>query len=381
MKPSVRPENPRFGSGPTTKRPGWSLGGLEGALLGRSHRSPPAKQRLQEVIERSRDLLGLPEGYRLGIVPGSNTGAFELAIWSLLGARGVEVLAWESFGAGWARDVMTLGLDGVRLHKAPYGELPELDAVDTDSDVVFVWNGTTSGVRVPDGSWIPADRAGLTICDATSAVLGMEISFDRLDVLTYSWQKVLGGEAAHGMIALGPRAVDRLESYRPARPLPKLFRLTKGSGLNEGIFAGSTINTPSMLCVEDALDGLRWAEAEGGREALIRRTRENFEVIDAWVSRTEWVEFLARRPETRSPTSICLRIVEPTVTGRSVGEQAAFIREFVGLLDREGAAHDIASYRAAPPGLRLWGGATVESSDLEKLTPWLDWAFGEVMRG
>ncbi len=381
MKPSVRPENPRFGSGPTTKRPGWTLRGLEGALLGRSHRARPAKERLAEVIERSRDLLGLPRDYRLGIVPGSNTGAFELAIWSLLGPSRAEVLAWESFGKGWARDVRSLGLAGVRLHEAPYGELPDLGAVDTDRDVVFVWNGTTSGVRVPDGEWIASGREGLTLCDATSAVLGMEIPFDRLDALTYSWQKVLGGEAAHGMIALGPRAVDRLESYRPERPLPKLFRLTKGSGLNEAIFTGATINTPSMLCVEDALDGLRWAEREGGSEGLIRRTRSNFEVIDQWVARTDWVDFLARRPETRSPTSICLKIVDPAVTGRGLGEQAAFIREVVGLLDREGAAHDIASYRDAPPGLRLWGGATVESSDLEKLTPWLDWAFGEVKRG
>ena len=349
--------------------------------MGRSHRARPAKERLAEVIARSRDLLGLPEGYRLGIVPGSNTGAFEIAIWSLLGARGVEVLAWESFGSGWARDVQNLGLEGVRLHEAAYGELPDLGAVDTDRDVVFVWNGTTSGVRVPDGDWIPTGREGLTLCDATSAVLGMEIPFDRLDALTYSWQKVLGGEAAHGMIALGPRAVERLESFRPERPLPKLFRLTKGSGLNEGIFTGSTINTPSMLCVEDALDGLRWAENEGGSDALIGRTRANFDVVDAWVARTAWVDFLAHRPETRSPTSICLKIVDPAVTGRSLGEQAAFIKEFAGLLDREGVAFDIASYRDAPPGLRIWGGATVESSDLERLTPWLDWAFGEVLRG
>ena len=382
MKPTVCPENPRFGSGPTTKRPGWNLAGLEGAVLGRSHRAPPAKARLAEVIERSRDLLGLPHGYRLGIVPGSNTGAFEMALWSLLGVRGIEVLVWESFGSGWAADVLKqLGLEDVRVHEAAYGALPDLGAVDTDRDVVFVWNGTTSGVRVPDADWIPGNRAGLTVCDATSAVLGMEIPFDRLDAVTYSWQKVLGGEAAHGMIALSPRAVERLESFVPQWPLPKLFRMAEGGQLNEGIFTGSTINTPSMLCVEDALDGLSWAEREGGAEGLIARTQRNFEVIRQWVSQTDWVDFLAKQEETRSPTSICLTVVDPVVTKRSVQDQAAFIKRLVALLAEEGAAYDIAGYRDAPPGLRIWGGATVESADLKKLTPWLDWGFQEVLRG
>ena len=382
MKPTVRPANPRFGSGPTTKRPGWRLDSLEEALLGRSHRAAPAKERIADVIERSREILGLPADYRIGIVPGSNTGAFEMAMWSLLGARGIAVLVWESFGAGWATDITEqLQLPDVRVHEAGYGDLPDLDAVDTDRDVVFVWNGTTSGVRIPNGDWIPSDREGLTLCDATSAVLGMEIPFDRLDVVTYSWQKVLGGEAAHGMIALSPRAVERLESYTPPRPLPKLFRMTKGEKLNEGIFTGSTINTPSMLCIEDALDGLRWAESQGGSKGLIGRTLGNFEVIRAWVERTDWVDFLARRPETRSPTSICLAVVDPAVTERVVTGQAAFVKRLVGLLGEEGVAYDIAGYRDAPPGLRLWAGATVERSDLETLTPWLDWAFQEVLGG
>jgi len=382
MKPTVRPANPRFGSGPTTKRLGWRLDSLEEALLGRSHRAVPAKERIADVIERSREILGLPADYRIGIVPGSNTGAFEMAMWSLLGARGTAVLVWESFGAGWATDITKqLQLPDVRVHEAGYGDLPDLDAVDTDRDVVFVWNGTTSGVRIPNGDWIPEDREGLTLCDATSAVLGMEIPFDRLDVVTYSWQKVLGGEAAHGMIALGPRAVERLESYTPPRPLPKLFRMTKGGKLNEGIFTGSTINTPSMLCIEDALDGLRWAESQGGSRGLIGRTLGNFEVIRAWVERTDWVDFLARRPETRSTTSICLAVVDPAVTERVVTEQAAFVKRLVGLLGEEGVAYDIAGYRDAPPGLRIWAGATVERSDLETLTPWLDWAFQEVLGG
>ena len=382
MKPTVRPVNPRFGSGPTSKRPGWCLDDLQEALLGRSHRAPPAKARIAEVIERSREILGLPEGYRLGIVPGSNTGAFEMAMWSLLGARGTDVLVWESFSAGWATDVKKqLRLSDVRVHEAAYGDLPNLDAVDTDRDVVFVWNGTTSGVCVPNGDWISADREGLTLCDATSAVLGMEIPFDRLDVITYSWQKVLGGEAAHGMIALSPRAVERLESYAPPRPLPKVFRMTKGGKLIEGIFTGATINTPSMLCIEDALDGLRWAESEGGGEGLIERTRQNSDVIRGWVADSDWVDFLAKQPETRSPTSICLSVVDPRVTERSVEEQASFVKELVRLLEAEGVAYDIAGYRDAPPGLRLWAGATIERSDLEKLTPWLDWGFQEVLGG
>lgn len=382
MKPSVRPDNPRFGSGPTTKRPGWRLSDLEGALLGRSHRAAPAKARLAEVIERSNALLGMPSDYRLGIVPGSNTGAFEMALWSLLGARGVDVLAWESFGSGWLTDIRKqLKLEDVRSFEAPYGQLPELGAVSPDRDVAFVWNGTTSGVRVPNGDWISPDRTGLAICDATSAVFGMEIPYDRLDVVTYSWQKVLGGEAAHGMLALSPRAVQRLESYTPAWPLPKVFRLTKGGKLNEGIFKGATINTPSMLCVEDALDGLRWAESVGGGPGLFARTRNNYEVINAWVEKTPWVDFLAEIPDTRSPTSICLCVVAPEVTALSSDEQASLIKRLVSLLAEEGVAYDIAAYRDAPPGLRIWGGATVEADDLAALTPWLDWAFSEVTGG
>ncbi len=305
-----------------------------------------------------------------------------MAMWSLLGARGVDVLIWESFGSGWATDVYTqLRLEDVRTFESPYGELPDLHAVDTNRDVVFVWNGTTSGVRVPNGDWIRPDRQGLTLCDATSAVLGMQLPFDRLDVVTYSWQKVLGGEAAHGMIALSPRAVERLESYSPPRPLPKVFRMTKGGKLNDGIFAGSTINTPSMLCVEDALDGLRWAEGQGGTEGLLRRTQENFQVIDDWVSRTEWVGFLAKQEATRSPTSICLSIIDPRVTKKRVEEQAELIKRLVSLLAEEEVAYDIAGYRDAPPGLRIWGGATVESADLEALVPWLDWGFKEVLDG
>lgn len=382
MKPTARPANPRFGSGPTTKRPGWNLDALQDAILGRSHRVGTANARLAEVIDRSRALLGLPDDYRLGIVPGSNTGAFEMAMWSLLGVRGVEVLVWESFGSKWATDVVEqLRLEDVRIHEAPYGDLPDLKMVDTDRDVVFVWNGTTSGVCVPNGDWINQGRQGLTICDGTSAVLGMEIPFDRLDVITYSWQKVLGGEAAHGMIALSPRAVERLELFTPARPLPKVFRMTKDGKLNEGIFSGLTINTPSMLCVEDALDGLRWANSEGGAAGLIQRARRNFRVIDDWVTHTEWVDFLAVKEEIRSPTSICLTVIDPAVTKLTLKEQARFIKQLVTLLEKEGAAYDIANYRDAPPGLRIWGGATVESSDLEKLMPWLDWGFREVLRG
>jgi phosphoserine aminotransferase len=382
MKPSQRPNNPAFGSGPTTKRPGWSLSALEGALLGRSHRASPAKARLAEVIERSHALLGLPDDYRLGIVPGSNTGAFEMALWCLLGQRGVDVLSWESFGAGWLSDIRKqLKLEDVRSFEAPYGELPALDEVSPDRDLVFVWNGTTSGVRVPDGNWISPSRTGLSICDGTSAVFGMEIPYDRLDVITYSWQKVLGGEAAHGMIALSPRAVRRLESHTPPWPLPKIFRLTKGGKLIEGVFKGETINTPSMLCVEAALDGLRGAESEGGGPGLLARTQTKFEVIRAWVEATPWVDFLAHAPECRSPTSICLSVVAPAVTALADEAQGKLIKGMVSLLSDEKVAFDIAAYRDAPPGLRIWGGATVESTDLAALTPWLDWAFGEVTRG
>jgi phosphoserine aminotransferase len=358
-KPDTRPGNANFSSGPCAKRPGFSLDGLSGALLGRSHRAGGPKARLSEVIERSRHILGMPADWRLGIVPASDTGAVEMALWSLLGARGVDVLAFESFGEGWANDVVKqLRLDDARVLSAPYGRLPDLASVDFARDVVFPWNGTTSGVRVPNGEWIARDRQGLTICDATSAAFAMWLPWDRLDVVTWSWQKVLGGEAAHGMLALSPRAAERLESYRPAWPLPKIFRLTSGGKLIEGIFKGDTINTPSMLCVEDALDGLRWAESVGGLGGLIARCEGNLAAIERWVARTDWVDFLAEDPSTRSCTSICLKAP----------------KEIAALLEKEGAAYDIASYRDAPPGLRIWGGATVETADIENLLPWLEWA-------
>jgi phosphoserine aminotransferase len=376
MRPTHRPANPCFGSGPTAKRPGWSLAALEDALVGRSHRSGAAKARLAEVLARSRALLGVPDDYRIGIVPGSDTGAFEMAMWSLLGARGVDVLAWESFGQGWLNDVRAeLALADVRPFTADYGTLPNLSAVAWDRDVVFTWNGTTSGVRVPDGHWIAADRAGITLCDATSAVFAMSLPWDRLDVTTYSWQKVLGGEAQHGVLILSPRAVERLETFRPPRPLPKLFRLTRDGALEEAVFRGETINTPSMLAVEDALDGLRWAERTGGLPALIARSENNLRIVAEWVERTPWVDFLAARPELRSPTSICLKLADPEVKELPRAGRAALINDLVGRLEAEGVAYDVASYRDAPPGLRLWGGATVENADMAALLPWLDWAY------
>ncbi len=378
MKPTRRPQRPEFSSGPCAKRPGWSLKVLENALLGRSHRAPVGLERLRQVIGRSRDLLGLPEGWRLGIVPASDTGAVEMALWSLLGPRPVDVLVWESFGEGWAEDVTKQLRVDARVLQAEYGSLPDLRAVDFGRDVIFAWNGTTSGVRVPDGDWIPGDRAGLVVCDATSAVFAMEIPWSKLDVVTWSWQKVLGGEAAHGMLALSPRAVQRLESYTPKWPLPKIFRLTSKGKLAESLFAGSTINTPSMLCVEDALDGLAWAEREGGLVALIRRSEANLAAVAAWVERTAWVDFLARDPATRSSTSICLQVVDPWFRGLDAAARAKTIGALVSLLEQERVAYDVASYRDAPPGLRIWGGATVERSDLEALLPWLDWAWGEV---
>lgn len=379
VKPPVRPERPYFSSGPCAKRPGYSLAALEGALLGRSHRAKAPKAKLREVIDRSRTLLGMPADWRLGIVPASDTGAVEMALWSLLGPRPVDVLAFESFSQGWADDIVKqLKLPGVRVLSAPYGELPDLTAVDPAHDVVLTWNGTTSGVCIPDGEWIRSDREGLVICDATSAVFAMELPWDKLDVVTWSWQKVLGGEAAHGMLALSPGAVARLESHKPAWPLPKIFRLTKGGRLNEGIFAGETINTPSLLCVEDALDGLRWAERIGGLGALIARSRANLAAIAAWVEKSAWVRFLARRPETRSSTSICLSIAAPWFTALEPARQAQAAKRITELLEAEGVAYDIGSYRDAPPGLRIWGGATVERADIEALLPWLDWAFAEV---
>jgi phosphoserine aminotransferase len=363
-KPDVRPGNPNFSSGPCAKRPGFSLDALSGALLGRSHRASEPKARLAEVIERSRAILGMPADWRLGIVPASDTGAVEMALWSLLGVRGVDVLAFESFGEGWATDVVKqLRLADARVLSSPYGRLPDLNAVDFSRDVVFPWNGTTSGVRVPNGDWIARDRQGLTICDATSAAFAMQLAWDRLDVVTWSWQKVLGGEAAHGMLALSPRAVDRLVSWKPGWPLPKIFRLTSGDKLIESIFKGETINTPSMLCVEDALDGLRWAESVGGLDGLIARSEANLAAIAQWVARRDWVGFLAEDVATRSCTSICLNLKVPETA-----------KPIAAVLEREGVAYDIAAYRDAPPGLRIWGGATVETADIEMLLPWLDWA-------
>jgi phosphoserine aminotransferase len=349
---------------------------LEAALTGRSHRSAEGKKRLIEVCERSRQILGIPADYRIGILPGSDTGAFEAALWSLLGTRGVDVLAFESFGEGWVTDLeKQLKLDDLRVLRAPYGELPDLAAIDPARDLVFCWNGTTSGVRIPDGRWISDTRQGLTLCDATSAAFAMELPWVKLDVVTWSWQKVLGGEAQHGMLVLSPRAVERLESYRPAWPLPKIFRLTKGGKLIEGIFQGETINTPSMLAVEDALDGLAWAEALGGLPALIERCRRNLAVVEGWAERAGWAGFLAARPEIRSPTSVCLGITDPAFTALEGKAQQAFIKDLTKLLAEERVAYDIAGYRDAPPGLRLWCGATVETSDLETLMSWLDWAF------
>jgi len=347
-------------------------------VVGRSHRAKIGKERLKAVIDRSKAVLGMPADYRLGIVAGSDTGAVEMALWSLLGARGVDLLAWESFGEGWVTDVTKqLKLDA-RVLKADYGDLPDLSQVDFERDVVFTWNGTTSGVRVPNGDWIAAGRQGLTICDATSAVFAMDLPWSKLDVVTWSWQKVLGGEAAHGMLALSPRAVERLESHTPPWPLPKIFRMTKKGKLDETIFEGSTINTPSMLCVEDALDGLAWAEREGGVKGLIARSEANLAAVAAWVGKTPWVDFLARDPRTRSCTSICLKVVDPWFESLDADARAAAIKKMVSLLEKEGVAYDTAGYRDAPPGLRIWGGATVAREDVEALLPWLDWAFADV---
>ncbi|MCZ7659505.1 MAG: phosphoserine transaminase [Xanthobacteraceae bacterium] len=377
-KPGVRPVIPHFSSGPCAKRPGWSLQVLTDALLGRSHRSKPGKAKLKRAIELTREVLEVPTDHRIGIVPASDTGAVEMAMWSLLGARPVTMLAWESFGEGWVTDVAKqLKLKDVTVLKADYGALPDLARVDPKSDVVFTWNGTTSGVRVPDGDWIAADREGLTICDATSAAFAQPLPFDKLDVVTFSWQKALGGEAAHGMLILSPRAVARLESYTPPWPLPKIFRMTKGGKLNAGIFEGETINTPSMLCVEDYLDALAWAKRAGGLDALIAKADANTRVVADWVAMRPWIDFLAREPRIRSNTSVCLTITDPAVTKLPPDAQAAFAKSIAGLLEKEGVAYDIASYRDAPAGLRIWCGATVEADDVAALTAWLDWAFAE----
>jgi phosphoserine aminotransferase len=375
-RPAMRPAIPNFSSGPCAKRPGWSPEALSNALVGRSHRSRPGKERLVKAIELTREILGVPADYRIGIVPASDTGAVEMALWSMLGARGVEMLAWESFGEGWVTDVVKqLELADAKITKAGYGDIPDLAAVDFSRDVVFTWNGTTSGVRVPNADWIPADREGLTICDATSAAFAQALDWAKLDVVTYSWQKVLGGEAAHGMLILSPRAVERLESYTPAWPLPKIFRMTKSGKLNEGIFKGETINTPSMLCVEDYLDALEWAKSVGGLDGLIARADANTGVIAGWVAKTPWIGFLAEDPATRSNTSVCLSFTDPDIAAQPVDAQSAFAKKMVALIEAEGVAYDIAYYRDAPPGLRIWCGATVETADVEALMPWLDWAY------
>lgn len=377
-KPGVRPAIPHFSSGPCAKRPGWSLQNLTDAVLGRSHRSKIGKAKLKRAIDLTREVLEVPAGYRIGIVPASDTGAVEMALWSLLGARPVTMLAWESFGEGWVTDVeKQLKLKDLTVIKAPYGELPDFDKIDFANDVVFTWNGTTSGVRVPNGDWISAKRQGLTICDATSAAFAQRLDWPKLDVVTFSWQKALGGEGAHGMLILSPRAVERLETHKPMWPLPKIFRLTKGGKLNEGIFAGETINTPSMLCVEDYLDALQWAKSTGGLTATIARSDANAKVLSDWVAATAWVDHLAKHANERSNTSVCLKVVDPMVTRLSGDEQAAFAKTLAGLLEKEDVAYDIAFYRDAPPGLRIWCGATVEQRDIEALTPWLDWAFAE----
>jgi phosphoserine aminotransferase len=377
-KPAVRPSVPYFSSGPCAKRPGWTPQSLKDAALGRSHRAKVGKAKLKLAIDLTREVLEVPKDYRIGIVPASDTGAVEMALWSMLGARKVTMLAWESFGEGWVSDVAKeLKLKDVVTLKAPYGELPDLSKVDPASDVVFTWNGTTSGVRVANADWIKADREGLTICDATSAAFAQKLDFAKLDVVTFSWQKALGGEAAHGMLILSPRAVQRLESYSPPWPLPKLFRMTKGGKLNEGIFEGETINTPSMLCVEDYIDTLSWAKSIGGLKALMARADASTKVLSDWAAKTPWVDFLAKDVSIRSNTSVCMKVVDPQVTALPADKQAEFAKALVSAIEKEGAAFDIGAYRDAPPGLRIWCGATVEARDVEALTHWLDWAFAE----
>ena len=376
--PAARPRVNHFSSGPCAKRPGWNIQNLEKALVGRSHRSKPGKARLKYAIELTREVLGVPANYLIGIVPASDTGAVEMAMWSVLGARGVEVLTWESFGEGWATDVVKqLKLKDAKITKAPYGELPDLAKVDFKNDVIFTWNGTTSGVRVPNADWIPANREGLTICDATSAAFAQNLDFAKLDIVTYSWQKVLGGEAAHGMLILSPRAVERLESYTPAWPMPKIFRMTKGGKIIAGIFEGETVNTPSMLCVEDYVDALEWAKSVGGLKGLQARANKNFAVLANWVEKTPWVAFLAKKEAERSNTSVCFEVVDPAIKALSADAQNAFAKSMASILEKENVALDIGHYRDAPPGLRIWTGATIEASDLEALTPWLDWAFAQ----
>ena len=382
MKPSVYPANPNFSSGPCTKRPNWSPNVLVDALVGRSHRSALAKQRIQEVLDRSRALLKIPNDYQVAITPASDTGAFEMALWSMLGPKGVDVLAWESFGEGWVTDIVTqLMLHDVNVLRANYGFLPDLGKVEFSRDVVFTWNGTTSGACLPNGDWIPDSRTGLTFCDATSAAFAMSLPWEKLDIVTYSWQKVLGGEAQHGVLVLGPRAVERLTGYQPSWPLPKLFRMVKNGEMIDGFFSGDTINTPSMLCVEDVLDSLRWAEGIGGGPTLISRSQSNLAMINDWLNDCTWASFLVDDPAIRSSTSVCLRINDLWFESLSIKDQRGTMKAMCKLLESEGAAKDINGYRDAPPGLRIWAGSTVEATDLQLLFPWLDWAFHEIQSG
>ena len=374
-KPAMRPARPEFSSGPCAKRPGWSPQNLQNAVLGRSHRSKPGKARLKDAIDRTRQLLEVPDDYLVGIVPGSDTGAVEMAMWSMLGPKPIQLLAFESFGKDWVTDVVKQLKLPAEVLEAPYGELPDLSKVRPDADLVFTWNGTTSGVRVPNADFISADREGITICDATSAAFAQDLDWAKLDVVTFSWQKALGGEAAHGVLILSPKAVARLESYTPAWPMPKLFRMTKGGKVTLDLFEGATINTPSMLCVEDAVDALKWVESIGGLTEMRRRADANLGALAEWVAKTPWVEFLAANPDHRSNTSVCLKVVDPRVTALSADAQADFAKNLASALEKEGVALDVGGYRDAPPGLRIWCGATVETSDLEALTPWLDWAF------
>ena len=377
-KPAQRPTAPHFSSGPCAKRPGWNPQNLKDAALGRSHRAKIGKAKLKQAIELTREVLEVPADYKIGIVPASDTGAVEMALWSLLGARPVTTIAWESFGEGWVSDIIKeLKLKDVTQLHAPYGEIPDLAKVNSDTDVVFTWNGTTSGVRVPNADWIKADRKGLTICDATSAAFAQPLDWPKLDVITFSWQKALGGEAAHGMLVLSPRAVERLETYKPAWPLPKIFRMTKGGKLNAGIFEGETINTPSMLCVEDYLDALNWGKSIGGLKALMARADANTKVLADWKAKTSWIDFLASDPAIRSNTSVCLKIVDPAITSLTPDLQADFCKKLVALVEKENAGFDFAHYRDAPAGLRIWCGATVEAKDVALLTQWIDWAFAE----
>ena len=377
-KPASRPTVPHFSSGPCAKRPGWTPQNLKDAALGRSHRAKVGKTKLKLAIDLTREVLGVPADYKIGIVPASDTGAVEMALWSLLGARPVTMIAWESFGEGWVTDVVKqLKLKDVTTLKAGYGEIPDLAKADPKSDIVFTWNGTTSGVRVPNADWIKADREGLTICDATSAAFAQPLDWPKLDVVTFSWQKALGGEGAHGMLILSPRAVARLESYVPAWPLPKIFRMTKGGKLIDGIFVGETINTPSMLCVEDYLDALNWAKSVGGLKGMIARADANAKVIADWKAKTPWIDFLAKDPAIRSNTSVCLKFIDSAITSLPADAQSDFVKKLVAAVEKEGAGYDFAYYRDAPPGLRIWCGATVEANDVALLTQWIDWAFAE----